>query len=498
MAASPLFDRDWYLRRYPDVAAAGEDPAHHFAVHGAAERRSPGPNFDAEAYLTTYPDVAASGVNPLLHYLQWGMAEGRDPQLEARIRAVAASPLFDAAWYLRQYPDVAAAGEDPARHYAIHGASERRSPGPNFDAEAYLTSYPDVAASGVNPLLHYVHWGMAEGRDPQLEAQIRAVAASPLFDRNWYLRRYPDVAEAGLDPARHYVVQGAGERRSPGPEFDAEAYLTAYPDVSASGANPLLHYVQWGMAEGRDPRPQLEEAERYERWVREYDTLDEADRTAIRSHIAELARRPVISIVVPVYETKEEYLREMIESVLQQIYPDWELCLADDASTKAHVADVLEQYRQRDPRIKVVYRRENGRISAASNSALELATGEFVALLDHDDVLAPHALYLMAHAVNEHPDADVFYSDEDRLDGSGRRYNPYFKPELERRALLLTELHQPPRGLPDIHGARNRRLSTWPRRQSGLRSGIAHYGRYSRSHRARSACSLSLASVSRR
>ena len=163
--------------------------------------------------------------------------------------------------------------------------------------------------------------------------------------------------------------------------------------------------------------------------MREHDTLDDADRAAIRAQIAALVRRPLISIVVPTYDTEESYLREMIESVLLQIYPHWELCIADDASAKPHVAEVLEGYRRRDPRIKVVYRPETGHISAASNSALEVATGEFVALLDHDDVLAEHALYLMAHAINDHPDADVFYSDEDKLDESGRRSDPYFKPD---------------------------------------------------------------------
>ena len=179
------------------------------------------------------------------------------------------------------------------------------------------------------------------------------------------------------------------------------------------------------MAEGRDASP----VDPYARWVREFDTLDDADRAAIRAHIARLARRPLISIVVPAYETDERYLREMLESVRQQIYPHWELCIADDASNKPHVREVLEEYRLLDPRIKVVYRRENGHISAASNSALQIASGEFVALLDHDDVLAPHALYMMAHAINEHPDADVLYSDEDKLDNTGRRCDPYFKPD---------------------------------------------------------------------
>jgi GT2 family glycosyltransferase/SAM-dependent methyltransferase len=429
VSESALFDADWYRQRYPDVAASGEDPARHYVLHGAAELRSPGPAFDAEAYVTAYPDVAASGVNPLLHYLQWGQAEGRDPQLEAQVRTVAASPLFDRDWYLQRYPDVASTGVDPARHYATRGGVERRSPGPNFDAETYLSLYADIAASGVNPLLHYVHWGQAEGRDLQLAARVRAVATSTLFDRDWYLRRYPDVGEAGLDPAWHYAVQGAAERRSPGPDFDAEGYLAAYPDVAADGANPLLHYLFWGMAEGRHPKPRVEQGERYQRWVRDYDTLTDADRVAIRAHIAAFARRPVISIVVPVYETKEDYLREMIESVFQQIYPYWELCIADDASTQPHVARVLEEFSHQDRRIKITYRSETGHISAASNSALELATGEFVALLDHDDVLAPHALYLIAHGINEHPQAGLFYSDEDKLDESGRRCEPYFKPD---------------------------------------------------------------------
>jgi GT2 family glycosyltransferase len=173
----------------------------------------------------------------------------------------------------------------------------------------------------------------------------------------------------------------------------------------------------------------LREVDPYARWVCEYDTLTEGDRAAIHRHIDELARRPLISVIMPVYDTPERYLRESIESVLGQFYPDWELCIADDASTKPHVRQVLEQYRRQDSRIKVVYRAENGHISAASNSALELAAGEFVALLDHDDLLAPHALYAIADAINKHPDADLFYSDEDKIDAAGRRCDPYFKPD---------------------------------------------------------------------
>ncbi len=309
----------------------------------------------------------------------------------------------------------------------MSGVRNRRGFAPALTPPWYLATYPDVAASGADPLLHYIDYGMAEGRDPnQTQAQIRAVAASPLFDRDWYLGQYPDVASAAVDPAWHYVIHGTEQRRSPGPNFDTDWYLTTYSDVASSGANPLLHYMEHGIAEGRHPNGLSVD---YAHWVSKYDTLDNFDCNAIRAHIAAFASRPLISIVVPVYNTEEKYLREMIESVSQQLYPNWELCIADDASTKPHVREVLEQYGLEDPRIKVVYRQDNGHISAASNSALEIATGEFVALLDHDDVLAPHALYMVAHAINEHPDADVLFSDEDKLDDAGCRCDPYFKPD---------------------------------------------------------------------
>ncbi|MDJ0632868.1 MAG: tetratricopeptide repeat protein [Xenococcaceae cyanobacterium MO_188.B29] len=142
-----------------------------------------------------------------------------------------------------------------------------------------------------------------------------------------------------------------------------------------------------------------------------------------------LGYKPLISIIVPVYDPPESFLRQMIQSVLDQIYPYWELYLADDASPKPHVRQILEEYAARDRRIKVVFRQENGHISAASNSALQLATGEFVTLLDHDDLLTPDALYEIALLLNQHPEADMIYSDEDKCDEGGQLSDPYFKPD---------------------------------------------------------------------
>ncbi|HJU15574.1 MAG TPA: glycosyltransferase family 2 protein [Stellaceae bacterium] len=167
----------------------------------------------------------------------------------------------------------------------------------------------------------------------------------------------------------------------------------------------------------------------YRRWVRLYDTISAADRDAILAEIASFADRPLISVVMPVFNPPEPFLRAALASVRDQLYPNWELCIADDASTLPHVARVLTEYEAADPRIRVVRRPENGGISAASNSALTLAAGAFVALLDHDDVLPVHALYLVAREILRHPAADLIYSDEDKIDRRGRRFDPHFKSD---------------------------------------------------------------------
>ena len=166
----------------------------------------------------------------------------------------------------------------------------------------------------------------------------------------------------------------------------------------------------------------------YDRWIHRYDTLSAGDRSQILSHIAVMPKHPLISIVMPVYETPEHLLREAIASVQGQLFSNWQLCIADDASPTPRVAQVLTEAAAADPRVCWIRRTENGHISAASNTALTLAKGEFVALMDHDDTLPAHALYEVAAEINAHPDVDVIYSDEDRIDADGVRSNPYFKP----------------------------------------------------------------------
>ncbi|HUJ77174.1 MAG TPA: glycosyltransferase, partial [bacterium] len=156
---------------------------------------------------------------------------------------------------------------------------------------------------------------------------------------------------------------------------------------------------------------------------------------AIRQYVAGLERRPRISLIMPVYNTPEQWLRRAIASVQAQLYPHWELCIADDASTLPHVRRVLEEAAA-DARIRLTFREANGGIAAASNSALALAGGDFVGLLDHDDELAETALVHVAAALNGNAQLDFLYSDEDKLDEQGRRCDAYFKPDWNRELVL--------------------------------------------------------------
>ena len=150
-----------------------------------------------------------------------------------------------------------------------------------------------------------------------------------------------------------------------------------------------------------------------------------------------LTIRPLFSILIPVYNTPAPWLREALESVCNQVYQEWELCLADDGSTRQETLDVLEEFRMRDPkRIKCARLPGNSGIAVASNTAARLATGTFLALLDHDDVLTPNALLEMALRLEQTPEADLLYSDEDKLTMAGEFVQPFYKPDFSPELLL--------------------------------------------------------------
>ena len=147
---------------------------------------------------------------------------------------------------------------------------------------------------------------------------------------------------------------------------------------------------------------------------------------------------PRISVLMPVYNPPPGFLDQAVASVRGQSYPDWELCIADDVSTDPAVSACLQRHVAEDGRIRLIRRDVNGHISAATNSALEMAQGRWCAFMDHDDLLHRHALTRMFLATGEHPQAAFFFSDEDRLDEHGRRFSPYFKPGVNPDLLLAS------------------------------------------------------------
>ena len=166
----------------------------------------------------------------------------------------------------------------------------------------------------------------------------------------------------------------------------------------------------------------------YQIWM-ERNQLTKTRTSEIQDELKAAKYQPKISIVMPVYNVERCWLEKAIDSVRAQLYPNWELCIADDASSKGHIQEVLNNYAKSDPRVRIKRLAEGRGISGASNAALSMATGEFVGLLDHDDELSADALFENIKLLNRRPDADLIYSDEDKLDSRNNRVEPFFKPD---------------------------------------------------------------------
>ncbi len=167
----------------------------------------------------------------------------------------------------------------------------------------------------------------------------------------------------------------------------------------------------------------------YPVWSKSNVALSQTDRDLILKDIEKMTEKPLIAVVMPVYNTDEDLLIEAIESVRSQLYTNFEFCIVDDNSSAPHVAPLLNRYAQEDKRIKVVLRTENGHISLATNDGLTLVTAPYVGFVDHDDILMEHALYYMVRSIKDRPEGEIFYSDEDKIEDDGRPGSHHFKPE---------------------------------------------------------------------
>ena len=176
--------------------------------------------------------------------------------------------------------------------------------------------------------------------------------------------------------------------------------------------------------------------DRYDAWL-EVNQWNERSRNYLISRLESCQEPlPKISVVMPVYNPQVEFLSSAIGSVFNQVYQNWELCIADDCSTDSTIAETLKDWATKDSRIQITFRKENGNISAATNTAIELATGEIILFMDNDDELTPDALGEVALYFATHLTTDFIYSDDDKIDTKGRRFSPQFKPEWSPELLL--------------------------------------------------------------
>jgi len=267
------------------------------------------------------------------------------------------------------------------------------------------------------------------------------------FNASWYLDQNPDVKESGMDPYEHYTVHGIHEGRKPAPAPIYEKFLVVwilYRLYSALSSGTLFKMfkgitgliLENGFSEFYKKVYTLYLTKTldndYQKWHTEYGELREKDIQELTLSLKKDDIQPLISIIMPVYEPNLVWLEEAIESVKEQIYPNWELCIVDDYSTRGKVRDFLIELSKNDGRIKVALHDKNKNISEASNSAINLASGEFIALMDQDDLITKHALCLAVKVINSTPDVQLIYSDEDKINEDKILFDPYFKTDWNK------------------------------------------------------------------
>ena len=295
-------------------------------------------------------------------------------------RAIAESKLWNEDYYVAQLSKSEIIHPSKIIDYVIKCIDTGRSPCAYFNSHYYATVNPDVIQSKVNPFFHYLIAGENEGRRP-----------SPYFSPTIYQQYSPDLVSWELSLLAHFELIGREERRIHNEFQKTEQVLDTY----------FL-------------------------WRMHHEKLRFSEVAKVMNSFAHF---PAISLVVPVHKSPIQHLKRCIESVLEQSYPHWELRLADDNSLDEAVLETLNEYAALDNRIKVIHSPINGHISVASNSALQLATGEWMSLLDCRDELNEHALYYVVKALNEQPDTQFIYSDEDKITDSSKRFDPYFKSD---------------------------------------------------------------------
>lgn len=367
----------------------------------------------------------------------------------------------DAAHYLAAHEaacsarDLATGARDQAErdlHAALLSASEWQSAAERANSQvslhqarvAQIQGAHDQAVNERDALLHARRQLEAELHQAHLQTQERVRQIDELLaSRSWRITRPIRAVGSGLRKLRRLGLAWSVLRsRGRSPVSLVKRTLQVVRDEGVSGVRLRASRVVSSASRNtdssvRDSDDSLAAASHtetmsrgYDAWVAAFDTVNDKRVASWRRDLTALSTRPRISIVMPVFRPNMAEIGKAIDSVKAQIYPDWELCICDDASDRQDLAEFLAQQSKADSRVRVLARAVNGHIAAATADALGLATGQWVCFLDQDDELRPHALLRVAQALGGHPQARMIYSDEDKIDDAGRRFDPYFKTDF--------------------------------------------------------------------
>ncbi|CAN5375738.1 hypothetical protein BH10PSE1_BH10PSE1_11110 [soil metagenome] len=473
----PIFDEEVYRSSNPDLVDLPR-PFEHFLAGGWREHRVFHRVFRASHYRQTNPDVAASSVRPAEHFVQAGLPEGRRlsplfwpdwyadkagllPANQIALLdhylgfgfslGLGANPLMDQRWYEGRVREEDR-GEACLSHYLRIGHARDMNPHPLFDGRHYRAALGEP----IDAIDLYAHFLLAGDRG--------GLSANPLFDGPWYARSNPEAEHTGLGPLLHYVVWGVEQMCWPSPMFDPEHYAwnSARPDLARKEG--LSHYVK-SPDDRRHPHPlfdgvsysaQSGSLDGQDALIHYLGTRSRLDPALIARHATgvptptvapalprrgagaagrKASRKTLVSVVMPIYQSSPDLLKRAIDSVRSQIHQAWELIVIDDGSPSLQPRRLVEPYVKLDPRIRLEVLTKNQGISRASNVGLELAKGEFVAFLDHDDVLTPDALSVMLDRLSE-TGADACYSDQSYITEAGDFASTFLKPAFSPTLML--------------------------------------------------------------
>jgi glycosyltransferase involved in cell wall biosynthesis len=360
-------------------------------------------------------------------------------------------PIFDTEWYQERYPDVALVGIDPWEHFCRIGYRLDRHLVANARSSEALRIL-SAASDPVNPAD-----GVAYSIDTALGQAI--TRSGPELDVRGWCFSSRDLSqslsiEVSFENGESFFIP-VDRARPDVFQIHVASYALQSDKVGFSQSITLqegLHLVTFHVVIN-DRRVILERkilqispkfrqvsvgSHDYDLWVQKFGEPTAEEIIEWNAEIQGWASPPIISVIMPVYQVKLRYLQAAVESVRQQIYPHWELCIADDASVDPALRSYLQELMRQDSRVKVHFRQVNGHISEATNTAISISTGGHLAFMDQDDLLTGDALYHVAKAIIDHPEANLIYSDEDKIDDQGKRSEPFFKPDWNPDLLLST------------------------------------------------------------